>query len=113
MLPSIKQYKLKPNITREDLLKAGFSEFKAGIILNKPVACYSTTIIDEIELYIEIEIDTMKFDCYDNVLILDADFCQPYTPFYGDSEFNYLNKVIEKYNIKMDNLVSKGVLELA
>ena len=45
---------------------------------------------------------------FDSVLILDDDFGQPYTPFYGENwgeeitDFPILGKVIEKYNEFMD-----------
>jgi len=112
MLSSIKQYKLKPNITKEDLLKAGFKNGGWQSQFKEPKVSYSTELVnDEIELHIEIETDTMKFDCYDNVLILDEDFGQPYGAFYGNSQSSYLSKVIDKYNTAMDNFIEKGIFE--
>lgn len=111
MNPLIKQYKLKPNITKEDLLNAGFKLGGWQSKFTEPKVNYGIELInDEINLFIEIETNTMKFDCYDNILILDEDFGQPYGAFYGDNEFDYLNKVIEKYNFIMDSFVEKGIL---
>jgi len=112
MLKSIKQYKLKQNINKEDLVNAGFKNGGWQSQFKDPKVSYSIELInDEIELHIEIETNTMKFDCFDNVLVLDEDFGQPYGTFYGDKEFEYLNRVIEKYNIVMDKFVDKGVFE--
>lgn len=111
MHPSIKQYKLKPNVTKKDLFKAGFKEGGWQKKFKDPKVSYYAILVDEIELHIEIETDTMEFNCIDNVLVLDADFCQPYTPFYGESKSKYLNDVIRNYNIIMDNLVHKDILE--
>ena len=109
MLKSINQYKFKQNTTREDLIKAGFRNGGWQTEFKEPKVSYNTYLVDEMKLNIEIETDTMKFDCYDNVLILDEDFCQPYGAFYMDKEFDYLNKVIKKYNMVMDEFVKKGV----
>lgn len=112
MSPLIKQYKLKPNVTKEDLLKAGFKNNGWQSQFKEPKVSYSTELInDEIALNIEIETDTIKFDCYDNILILDKNFGQPYGAFYGNSEFEYLNRVIKNDNIKMEKLVKKGIFE--
>jgi hypothetical protein len=111
MLPTIKQYKLKPDITKEDLLNAGFKEGGWQKEFNDPKVNYYIPLIDEISLHIEIETNTMQFDSIDNVLILDEDFGQPYGAFYRDIEFEYLNKAIDKYNIIMDGLIEKGILQ--
>lgn len=47
-------------------------------------------------------------DC-DNVIVLDEDFLQPYTPFYANFEnditnFPCLEKTVETYNDYMDSL---------
>lgn len=112
MHPSIKQYKLKPNTTRENLLNAGFKDGGWQMQFCNPKVSYTTTLIDSIELHIEIiTYPPIDFDCINNVLILDEDFCQPYSPFYGDIEFEYLNKVIHRYNEVMDRFVKKGIFE--
>jgi hypothetical protein len=111
MLKSINQYKLKPNITKEDLIKAGFKEGGWQSKFKKPKVYYFAYLTDDISLNIEIETDTMKFNCIDNVFVLDEAFCQAYSAFYADNEFDYLNKVIKKYNIVMDRFVEKGIFK--
>ena len=50
----------------------------------------------------------VEWDDFNYVLVLDDDFGQPYTPFYGKNykkdvqDFPYLEFVIEKYNEFMD-----------
>ena len=45
------------------------------------------------------------------VIVLDDDFCQPYYPFYDETQdFKMVNLVIRKYNEAMDELVSLGIL---
>ena len=54
--------------------------------------------------------DLESWNDFDNVLVLDEDFCQPYTPFYGDnykkevSDFPFLEWVISEYNALFDSL---------
>ena len=110
-MTKINHYKLKPNITREDLISYGLKEggnwvlpeadlFKTGYFQYRYLE-YSITIA--------INSSTMKFDDCDNVLILDEDFGQPYSPFYkyygkNVANFEYLENVIKKYNEWMDSL---------
>lgn len=113
MLKEIKQYKLKPNITKEDLIKAGFKEGGWQKQFKEPKVSYYTKLIDSIGLYIEMETNPIQFNCFNNVLVLDEEFCQPYIPFYNsDYIFNFLSKVIKKYNYEMDILVAKGIFEI-
>jgi hypothetical protein len=111
MLSSIKQYKLNSKTTKEDLLKAGFQNGGFLKRFKHPKVNYSISLVDDIELLIEIETNTMKFDWLDNLVILDGSFCQPYYPFYKDKKFNFLNKVIKEYHAVMDQFVEKGVFE--
>lgn len=108
----IKRYKLKDGITREQLLKYGFKE--GGIWIKKDAElflahCFEYKAIN-FEFSINIAFSTSEWNDFDNVLILDEDFCQPYTPFYGknyDKEiinFPALEYVIEKYNEFMSGL---------
>ena len=107
MLNSIKGYQLKSNITKEKLIEVGFNKDNNFQKFN-----YFRNLIDDIELHIEIETNPIEFDDFDNVLVLDSSFGQPYTPFYtAKISFEYLDKVIKNYNIQMDKLVNKGVLD--
>lgn len=72
-------------------------------------------LYDSIELHITIKTNPIKFDDFEDTLVLDDDFCQPYTPFYGDNykkdvkDFPFLEKVIDRYNQVMN---SQGVFEV-
>ena len=104
-----KGYKLKDSITVDDLLNAGF---KDGYWNYKDGDCVSRSIqlMDSIELELFVKTNPMNFDDFENVIIMDSAFGQPYTPFYGDNykEYieggSYLTEVIKKYNEVMDNL---------
>lgn len=114
MNKKIKRYDLN-NITVEDLIKNEFKYCETGVInsIKTPRYFYIKFLCDEIELIIEIGINengTLSFDDYENVLLIDDDFGQPYNPFYRDTEFPFLDKVINKYNEAMDDLVKKGIL---
>lgn len=107
-----KSYKIKENITREDLLDAGF---KDGHWRCKE-ECVSKYIrlINDIELDIAIKTDPIGFDDFENIEVMDSSFGQTYTPFYGDNykryidNFPYLQEVITRYNETMDSL---GIFE--
>jgi len=112
MLNSIKRYQLKSDITKEKLIEVGFKNSDWQEKFKKPMVNYFANLIDDIELHIEIKTDLMEFDDFENVLVLDSNFGQPYTPFYNAKiSFEFLDKVIENYNMQMDKLVDKGILD--
>jgi len=104
-----KSYKLKDSITVDDLLSVGFREgywnYKDGECVSKRIQ-----LVDSIELELFVKTNPMNFDDFENVVVMDSDFCQPYTPFYGDSYKqmieggSYLTEVIKRYNEVMDTL---------
>ncbi len=53
--------------------------------------------------------DLSEWNDFDSVLVLDDDYAQPYTPFYGENygqeihDFPILEKVIDRYNQFMDH----------
>lgn len=108
-----KSYKLKDDITSEHLLNIGFKEgywnYKDGECVSK-----SIQLMDSMELELFVKTNPMNFDDFENVIVMDSDFCQPYVPFYGDNYKkvidggNYLTEVIKRYNEEMDKL---GVFE--
>ena len=115
----IKKYKLNENVSIETLKKNGFKE---GGFMNEvpsPKYKYNKYLVDDIELCIEISVNedkSLSFDDFNNVLVLDDEFCQPYTDFYNTQNpdsivSGYLNRVISKYNEEMDELVKKGILQ--
>ena len=82
----INTYKLKNGVSKEDLSKLGFRE-GSWHNLYEGTDCMSKFInlYDSIELHITIKTNPIKFDDFEDTLVLDDDFCQPYTPFYGNN----------------------------
>ena len=109
MKPEIKKYELSDKITIKKLKKNNFKEGGFMKDIPSPKYYYNKNLIDDIELYIE---RTFNFDDFDNIIVLDDNFCQPYYPFYeSKEEFSFLNKVIKEYNKTMDELVEKGIFK--
>ena len=103
-----KSYKLKYTPTEEQLIEAGARRGGCGIV-EDPVfyitKCFELPKYDfEFSISIFFEDDIGDWNDFDNVLVLDDDFAQPYTPFYWDnykkeiSGFPCLEYCIEKYN---------------
>jgi len=113
MLKEVKRYELVENITKEDLLKAGFKEGGWDSYILNPKVSYSCVLYEDIELHIEISTSSkrIRFNDYNNVLVFDDEIGQPYFPFYKGIETEYIHKVIEKYNQKMDEFKEKGILK--
>ena len=114
----IKRFKLKNNITKDDLIalkfKNGGSWMKkdAELFLSRCFECKKYNF--EYSISIAFSPDINDWNDFDNVLVLDEDFGQPYTPFYGDNygkdidNFPVLEMVINKYNQFMSSL---GIFE--
>ena len=109
----IKRFKLKEGRpTQEDLEKYGFREGGSWII--KDAKWFISKIIRkedkryqdyEDSFNLAFKKDLNDFNDFDNVLVLDEEFGQPYTPFYGYMEnndnkepFPLLAWVISEYN---------------
>lgn len=111
-----KSYKLKYIPTKEQLIKLGaqpggtwinqYSDLYISIAREFPNSC------GDFIIYIgfpDFEKGLVEWDDFDFVLVLDDDFGQPYTPFYGKNykkdiqDFPCLEFVIEKYNEFMDS----------
>ena len=91
----IKRFKLKEGRpTQEDLEKYGFREGGTWIIKDAKWFCDKFIRKEDKDHYQDYEIsfnmafqeDRSKFNDFDNVLVLDEEYGQPYTHFYG-----YLN----------------------
>lgn len=120
----IKRYKLKPNITKEQLEKYGYKDGGSWVFKgckhfiskyfhinylykyakNKTRKCSFNFSVD-----IGFTDDINNWNDCDNVIVLDEDFLQPYTPFYANFEndvtnFPCLEKTVETYNDYMDSL---------
>jgi len=106
---AMNRYKLRPGTTTEDIKQERFRE--GGSWINKnSVLCKSITLIED-SIVLDIGFHTAEdWNDFDYVLVLDDDFLQPYTPFYGDNygktidNFEYLQRVIQRYNDEMDKL---------
>lgn len=108
----IKRYKLKDGTTKQDLIN--FGARKGGIWINKDSILFISKCFSYKGLEFDIDIAFTENLCdwndFDNILVLDDDFCQPYTPFYGENYgkdiqgFEYLEAVIERYNNYLDSL---------
>lgn len=118
MLKEVKRYKLA-DISKEELVeKLKKLDFKKGSWQNKykdkNVMSKCFPLCKSIEVHITIDIDKLNFNDSDDVLVLDDDFCQAYTPFYNyeklNTSFAFLFNVVKAYNRVMDILVSAGVL---
>ena len=107
-----KSYKLKYTPTEEQLIEAGAK--RGGIWIDEESVFYITKCFElpkydfEFSISIYFKDDIGDWNDFDNVLVLDEDFLQPYTPFYGDnykkevSNFPCIEYCIEKYNEFMD-----------
>ena len=108
-----KSYKLKYIPTEGQLIDAHAK--LGGIWINKESVFYISKFFELPEYDFEFSIDICfkedisDWNDFDNVLVLDEDFLQPYTPFYGDnykkeiSNHPCLEYCIEKYNEFMDS----------
>jgi hypothetical protein len=114
----IKRFKLKDNITREDLIALGFRN--GGSWIKKDAELFLERCFEYKNTHFEFSVgiafssDINDWNDFDNVLVMDEDFGQPYTPFYGDNYgkdihgFPTLENTILKYNEFMSGL---GILE--
>ena len=106
-MEKIKRYKLKDGITKEQLLQMGCKESDnltyicKGAVMGKTKSVKIFTnheykdqygILKTLRCDSEFDIDIaftenlQNWNDFDNVIVLDSDWCQPYQPFY-----NYLN----------------------
>jgi len=107
----INTYVLKPNVTIADLQALKVRD--GGDWINKESRYflsgnYSIKRNFEFSINIAFKENIQDWNDFDNILVLDEDFCQPYTAFYNHnykkdvSNFEYLEYVIQKYNEYMD-----------
>ena len=108
----IKHYKLNENISIDFLKSLGFRDGGFFSEIENPKMNYYQRLDGDIEFHFEINTNTFEFNDFDNILILDDSFCQPYQPFYDKQEkvFPYCAKIRKKYNELMDDFIKKGLL---
>ena len=103
-------YELNPDVTVDKLKEAGFKDGGWMSNIKEPKVSYMRPLIDEIELNIEINTDTLEFDENENIFILDDTFGQAYFPFYNENtDIEFALRVKRDYNKRMDALVEEGV----
>lgn len=104
-MTKVKKYKLKENIKVNDILNNGFEYSVDCKYVTKFI-----TLKGPIILYIKIPLDNIySFDFYNNIDVLDDNFCQPYTPFYDNYNSDivnnkYLTIIVNRYNEEMDKI---------
>lgn len=109
----MKRFKVKDGVTKEDLIALGFRE--GGTWIKQDAKLFVSKMLNNnISINIAFGDNIADWDDFINIDVLDEDWGQPYTPFYGDnygkeiSNFPYLENVIEKYNKVMSEL---GIFE--
>lgn len=110
----IKRYSIRDGTTIEDIKAAGGRD--GGTWINKESKLFISKYCEykptqfEFSIGIAFKDNLADWNDFDNVLVLDEDFCQPYTPFYGENfgkditNFPTLENCIEQYNQFMDSL---------
>ena len=74
------------------------------------IKCVHYNLADDVTLNIGFPEDLSEWDDFSYILVLDENFCQPYTPFYvawcGEVKnlFRFLDLIIHNYNKKMREL---------
>lgn len=109
----IKRFKLRDGVTEEKLIKYGCKQggtwvTENAILFTRKWDKFKPTHF-EFTIYVTFNKDVQDWNDYDNVLILDEDFCQPYEPFYLHyneevENFPTLEYLVEKYNEYMSSL---------
>ncbi len=105
----INRYKLRYDVTEDDLMKyhlqtgGGFISADTSVFIWKSIG-------KDISLNIGFPKDLSRWNDFDYVTVLDEDFGQPYVPFYkyldGTDAKNvspFLRRVIANYNKTMDS----------
>lgn len=104
-------YKIKDEFLKNNHIKSSHS---GGTWINKNcVSVISKTFFyNELEFSVDIGFpdNLRQWNDFDYILVMDEDFGQPYTPFYGEwykkevENFPCLEYVIQKYNEFLDSL---------
>ena len=102
---TIKRFKLKENA---DVSTVPLKEHMT-YVHKDAVRGFRKYLKGSVELNVAFPQDLSEWNDFDFVLVLDDDFCQPYTPFYGflngDTKlFPFLAEVVKAYNEVMGSL---------
>lgn len=110
----INRYSIKKGTTIDEIKAAGGRDGGSFIMKDTKFyimkSFYYRASDFEFSVGVAFKKDVSDWNDYDNVLVIDEDFCQPYAPFYGENfgkditDFPTLEYCIEKYNEVMDSL---------
>ena len=108
MLENINRYEINDNVTLKQLIDNGFVFYDTKLIKK-------IELTDDINLYISIYYNLNNEFIFDNekdISVTDfANNNNPYYPFYEDTNFKYLQIVINSYNFHMEELVKQGIFK--
>lgn len=97
-----KTYKLRKDITKEELLDNGFRKCYGGYIYSRNL--YKKSIVLTVKIANDMELEYIAVE--------DIDLKQVYIPFYNDT-YSFNNEVLKsvkrKYATVMNELVKKGI----
>ena len=111
MLKEINKYKLNNNVTIKKLLHHGFVRFN-DYLLEK-----SILLSDKYHIWLNIRIIladgeiSFNFSTENNITIIDEENDTSYIAFYKDKKFPILMEIIQKYNLVLNDLCEKKILE--
>lgn len=113
----INRYKLRDDITKEYLEDLPYYKKGEAIWIAKDLVGYIPKCIMYKDLEVDVDIgfkeDIHDWNDFDNIIALDDDFGQLYTPFYKEeyfdkgeeiTNFHYLEEFVKRYNKYMDSL---------
>ena len=112
----IKRYKIKGNATKDDIIHSCYcSRFDGGkfVISDADFTIFKFIKYkkndSEFSINISFRLNIQDWNDFDNILVLDEDWCQPYTLFYDYydkevSDFPTLEYIIAEYNKFLDSL---------
>lgn len=125
----VKRYELNTSATISQLKSLGFKE---GYWEESTKECYvkenwlskfySLDAKNDIEMYLSINLkDLANWNDFDNIMVIDDTFGQPYGPFYTYrdgrkilfvNQFPVLERIYTRYEKIMDELVDHGILKV-
>ena len=110
----VKRYKLKKNVTWDDICKLPRIQDGGEYIENTAKKMFWVELFKNIDLCVSFPENLSTWDDFNFICIIDDDWGQPYTPFYnhlndpGRKPFPCVESVINNYNKFMDEL---GIFE--
>ena len=106
MAQKIKRFRLKPDADVSSIQQDPFMTY----VHKDAIRGFWHTLKDDITINIVFPKNLSEWNDFDYILVLDEEFCQPYTPFYAFMDdpkrgsFPYLGEVVKAYNEFMASL---------